>query len=83
MDTSYVPLGPPGPDGRQRVRYEQSSTVLRDGMLYALRVTGTAELVRGPLGRIRDLCDQLEAEGLTVPSRILDALAAEEEGISP
>jgi hypothetical protein len=46
-----------------------------DGNLYRLEITGEAELTRGPLGRIVDLCDQIAAEGLQVPPQILHVLA--------
>jgi hypothetical protein len=45
-----------------------------DGNLYKLEITGQAELTRGPLGRIVDLCDQIIAEGLAVPPQILQVL---------
>jgi hypothetical protein len=45
-----------------------------DGRLYEMRVEGTAELTRGPLGRFIDLAAQIEAEGLTVPPEIRDVL---------
>ncbi len=46
-----------------------------DGILYKLVIEGEAEITRGPLGRIIDLCDQIAAEGLEVPAPILAVLA--------
>jgi hypothetical protein len=46
-----------------------------DGIMYRLEITGEAELTRGPVGRIVDLCDEMAAEGLTVPAEILAVLA--------
>lgn len=77
--TSYVPLGPPGPGGAQPVRYERTEAVLIDGQLMEMKIEGTAEVIRGPLGRIIDLIDQIEAEGLAVPARIKEAVQAEQE----
>jgi uncharacterized protein YfcZ (UPF0381/DUF406 family) len=45
-----------------------------DGKLYELRVEGTAEVVRNPLGRFVDLAEQIEAEGGEVPSEIREVL---------
>jgi hypothetical protein len=44
--------------------------------VYEVVITGTADVVRGPLGRFVDLADQIEAEGLTVPPEIAAVLAA-------
>lgn len=79
MTTKYVPLGPARADGSQPVAFESRETIMRDGQLMIMKVEGTAEVLRGPLGRIIDLVDQIEAEGLTVPSRIKEAIAAEQE----
>lgn len=64
----------------RHVPYVSTEPVLgADGRLYEMRVEGTAEVTRGPLGRFVDLAAQIEAEGLTVPARIADAIAAEQE----
>lgn len=60
------------PDSEQ-VAVEHTETVLGpDGVLYAMRVTGTAELVRGPLGQFLDLRDRLGREA--VPPELNDVL---------
>lgn len=72
---------PGWPQPERQVPVTQTTPVMVNGQLMAMRVEGTAEVVRGPLGRFIDLADQIEAEGLTVPSRIAEAIAAElEEG---
>lgn len=62
----------------EQVAVEHSEPVLGpDGRLYEMRVTGTADLVRGPLGQFLDLRDRLGREA--VPSELndlLDRLAA-------
>lgn len=59
----------------QQVPVTHTEPVLgADGMLYELRVEGTAEVNRGPLGRFLDLAQEMEDEGLTVPSEIRDVL---------
>lgn len=45
-----------------------------DGRMYELRIEGTAELTRGPLGRFLDLADEIRAEGLDVPPEITAVL---------
>ncbi len=37
-------------------------------------IIGEAEIIRGPLGRFVDLAEQIQAEGLAVPSEILAVL---------
>lgn len=44
------------------------------GVLYQMVISGTAEVVRGPLGRFIDLADQIRSEGLEVPAEIVAAL---------
>jgi hypothetical protein len=74
VSTEYTPLGPVRPDGTQTVHVVERRPMLRDGVLYELQITGTAELTRGPLGRFLDLAGQIEAEGLKVPPEIRDLL---------
>lgn len=62
------------------VPFVHTEPVMRDGRLYELRIEGTAEVTRGPLGRFLDLAAQIEAEGLTVPSEIRDVLDRLNEG---
>lgn len=45
------------------------------GVLCEVVITGTAEVVRGPLGRFVDLAEEIRAEGLGVPAEIDEALA--------
>jgi hypothetical protein len=45
-----------------------------DGVRYELVVTGTADVIRGPLGRFIDLAEAIRAEGLEVPAEITEAL---------
>lgn len=47
-----------------------------DGNLYELRIEGTAEVVRGPLGRFLDLRQTIRDEGLgdAIPTEINDVL---------
>lgn len=65
----------------ERVHVSHTETVLgTDGRLYEMRVEGSADLVRGPLGRFIDLAAQIEAEGERVPPEIrvvLDTLTSE------
>lgn len=48
-----------------------------DGVAGYLEVTGEIETIRGPLGRIIDVCDQIRAEGLEVPPLIAQAIEQE------
>lgn len=78
MSDRLILPGQPGPPLPERVQVNHSETVVGpDGQLYAMQVTGEADLVRGPLGRFIDLADQITREGLTVPSRIAEAIQAE------
>lgn len=73
-DRLIVPGQPAAPTPEQ-VRVTHSEPVMgSDGRLYELRFEGTADLVRGPLGRFLDLAAQIEAEGLKVPVEIRDVL---------
>ncbi len=57
------------------VPFTGEQTVLGDdGIAYNLVIEGGAEITRGPLGRILDLCDQIGSEGLQVPPLIATAL---------
>lgn len=71
------------PDNSRQVPVDHRETVMGpDGRLYEMRVTGTAEVTRGPLGRFLDLAAQIESEGLAVPSEIRDVLDRLDEGDS-
>jgi hypothetical protein len=68
---SLVLPGQPAPPAPEQVQVVHTESVVGpDGRLYALRVEGTAELTRGPLGRFIDLAERIESEGLVVPAEI-------------
>lgn len=46
-----------------------------DTARYELRITGSAEVVRGPLGRVSDLIDKIEREGEVVPLELKTVVA--------
>jgi hypothetical protein len=72
--------GRPAPPAPEQVRVSYAEPVLgADGRLYEMRIEGTAEMTRGPLGRFIDLAAQIEAEGLEVPPQISDVLAQLQE----
>lgn len=71
----------PAPPPPEQVGFLHTEPVLgADGRLYEMRIEGTAELTRGPLGRFIDLAARIEAEGLTVPPEIRDLLDRLNEG---
>jgi hypothetical protein len=59
------------------VTFESTEPVLVDGRLYALRIHGTAEVQRGPLGQALDLREDLRASGRWPASGELDDLLDE------
>lgn len=73
-DRLIVPGAPVPPEPEQVKVFHSEPIVGPDGLLYELRIEGAADLTRGPLGRFVDLAEQIEAEGLTVPSEIRDVL---------
>jgi hypothetical protein len=73
--------GQPLPPEPEQVRVVHTEPVMgSDGRLYELRIEGTAELTRGPLGRFLDLAEQVTAEGGVVPPEIRDVLDRLVEG---
>lgn len=48
---------------------------MADAQVYELRITGSAEVVHGPLSRIMDLISEIEREGDVVPLEIKKAVA--------
>lgn len=45
-----------------------------NGVTYEVKITGTAEVTRGPLGRFLDLAEEIRGEGLEVPEPIAAVL---------
>lgn len=75
MSDRLVVPGQPAAPAPEQVRVSHSEPILgADGRLYELRIEGTADLVRGPLGRFLDLAEQIAAEGGVVPSEVRDVL---------
>lgn len=75
MSDRLVDPGQPAPPDPEQVRVMHTEPVMGlDGRLYELRIEGTADLVRGPLGRFLDLAERVEAEGGVVPPEIRDVL---------
>lgn len=71
----YTPAPDTARDGEQVQVSSRETVVGPDGRLYELRIEGTAEVTRGPLGRFLDLRHQIrDVEGLAIPSELNDVL---------